>query len=158
MIGGRNQIRRRGSFLGDSGHGEGIMMEVATARFGLWNGLLRGPLGTQWGGQLLIEPVLGASLAKPAWPRSLIHGRPEQPCQPCSRFRLDAGPVRPEPAKHVGAHRQEAEKARGAVSAEAGGPRRGLERSDRARSCSPVAGGTHAPYSSHPPGPFCKIL
>lgn len=75
------------------------------------------------GGQLLIEPVLGASLAKPAWPRSLIHGRPEQPCQPCSRFRLDAGPADPSQL-HVGAHRQEAEKASGAVSAEAGGPRR----------------------------------
>lgn len=35
MIGGNSQIRRRGPFLGDSGHGEGIMMEVATARFGL---------------------------------------------------------------------------------------------------------------------------
>ena len=77
---------------------------------------------------------------------------------PAAGSGLDAGPVRTEPANHVGAHRQEAEEAQGAVSTEAGGPRRGLERSDRARSCSPAAGGTHAPHSSHPPGAFSKTL
>lgn len=35
MIGGSSQTRKRGSFLRDSGHGEGIMMKVATAHFGL---------------------------------------------------------------------------------------------------------------------------
>lgn len=35
MIGGSSQTGKCGFFLRDSGHGEGIAMKVATARFGL---------------------------------------------------------------------------------------------------------------------------